>query len=287
MAGIAVKQTGWRGERGLTHIAKKQLREFFRGFAGAAAAILLLDYDGTLAPFRVNRFQAGPWAGVRELLNSIQDQGKTRIEVVSGRPAAEVAPLLGLKTPPRVWGLHGAERLNPRLGPNGRLERETFAAEVGAKLKEVIATLRRDALGGLFEEKPNAAVVHWRGAVPRKAREIEKRARALFEPLARMEGLQLLEFECGLELRAGRDKGGAVKAILDEFNNEFAAAGGAQKIPAAYLGDDLTDEAAFTAIRGRGLGVLVRREWRKTQADVWIRPPEELRDFLRKWLSVL
>jgi trehalose 6-phosphate phosphatase len=278
MAGIAARQTGWRGERGLTQLAEEQLKGFFRGFAGAAAAMLLLDYDGTLAPFRVDRFQARPWAGVRELLNRIQSQGKTRIEVVSGRPAAEIVPLLGLGTRPTVWGLHGAERLHP----DGRREVEALTPEALAKLKELSGTLRLNAFGGLFEEKRNAVVMHWRGAAPRQAREIEKRTRALFGPLARIGGLQLLEFECGLELRAGRDKGGAVKAILDA-----AAAGGAARIPTAYLGDDLTDEAAFTAIRGRGLGVLVRHEWRKTQADVWIKPPEELRDFLSMWLNAL
>jgi trehalose 6-phosphate phosphatase len=265
----------------LTHITEEQLREFFRRFAGAAASLLLLDYDGTLAPFRVDRFRARPWAGVRELLSQIQNQGKTRIEVVSGRPAAEIAPLLGLQTAPTVWGLHGAERLDP----DGRRELDALAPEVAARLKALVAALRQNAFGGLFEEKRNAVVLHWRGAAPRQAKEIEKRARALFEPLVRVGGLQMLEFECGLELRAGRDKGGAVKAILDEFNNGRAAAGGAQRIPAAYLGDDLTDEAAFTAIRGRGLGVLVRPEWRKTQADVWIKPPEELRDFLQMWLN--
>ena len=52
----------------------------------------------------------------------------------------------------------------------------------------------------------------------------------------------------------------------------------------AYLGDDLTDEAAFRALDERGLGVLVRPKLRATSADIWIRPPEELLDFLRSWL---
>ncbi len=249
---------------------------FFRGFAGAASSLLLVDYDGTLAPFRVDRFKAAPWAGVRELLSLIQDQKKTRLEVISGRPAHEVMRLLDMKTPPGVWGLHGAERLHP----DGRREFEPIAHPTRAHLEAVSARLRSDAFGGLFEEKPNAAVVHWRGAAPRKAREIEKRARELFEPLAQRDGLQLLEFECGLELRAGRDKGGAVKAILDELD-----ANGAAKVPAAYLGDDITDEAAFAAMKGRGLSVLVRRERRKTNADVWLRPPRELRAFLCRWLE--
>jgi trehalose-6-phosphatase len=94
-----------------------------------------------------------------------------------------------------------------------------------------------------------------------------------------MRGLTLLEFEAGLELRAGRDKGGAVEAILKE-----AGAGE----PVAFLGDDLTDEAAFRAVnrtQGSHLSVLMRREWRSSEADVWLRPPQELRQFLKQWVA--
>ena len=95
-----------------------------------------------------------------------------------------------------------------------------------------------------------------------------------------MDGLNLLEFEAGLELRSGRDKGGAVTAILEETAgpNPLSA-----PHPTAYLGDDLTDESAFRAVKGRGLGVLVRRQIRPTAADVWLRPPGELRGFLKRW----
>ncbi len=58
--------------------------------------------------------------------------------------------------------------------------------------------------------------MHWRGASPQHARLIEQRTRALFEPLAQIDGLRLLKFEAGLELRAGRDKGGAAEAIMKE-----------------------------------------------------------------------
>ncbi len=259
----------------MTPEAAEKLDRFFRAFAGGVRPLLLLDYDGTLAPFRVDRFQARPWAGVRELLAAIQRQNRTRMAVVTGRPAAEIAPLLGLDPPLEVWGLHGAERLYP----DGRRELEQAPAATRAKLDELKEHLRRDSLGGLFEDKANGAVMHWRGASPRKARLIEHRTRALFGPLARMEGLALLEFDAGLELRVGRNKGGAVEAILAE-----AGAGA----PAAYLGDDLSDEAAFCAVNraeGPHLSVLVRREWRQTAADVWLRPPGELRGFLERWLK--
>lgn len=53
----------------------------------------------------------------------------------------------------------------------------------------------------------------------------------------------------------------------------------------AYLGDDQTDENAFEALHGRGLSVLVRREYRPTNADVWIQPPEGVTAFLSDWAS--
>jgi trehalose-phosphatase len=145
------------------------------------------------------------------------------------------------------------------------------------KLDELREQLKHDSLGGLFEDKANGVVMHWRGVPPQKAKLIEKRTRALFEPLAQMDGLRLLEFEAGLELRVGRNKGGAVEAILAETKTHG---------PVAYLGDDLTDEAAFRAVNAvgpRGLSALVRRARRETTAQIWMRPPAELREFLERW----
>jgi trehalose-phosphatase len=254
----------------------EKLDEFFSAFTGGASPLLLLDYDGTLAPFRVDRFQARPWAGVRELLGAIQRQGRTKMVIVTGRPAAEIAPLLGLDPPLETWGLHGAERLYP----DGRRELEQATPAVQKALDELRETLKRDSLGGLFEDKANAVVMHWRGVSRKKAEQIEQRTRELFEPLARLEGLALLEFEAGLELRVGRNKGEAVEAILAE-------AGGLGAGPVAFLGDDITDEAAFRAVRrlGRlGLATLVRQEWRETAAEVWLQPPAELMAFFERWL---
>lgn len=254
-----------------------RLDEFFSFFAKGGRPHLLLDYDGTLAAFRVDRFQSRPWSGVRELLRRIQRQGKTRMAVITGRPAHEIAPMLQLDPPLEVWGLHGAERLYP----DGRCELEQAPPATMAKLEELRQFLKRDSLGGLFEDKANGAVMHWRGYSRKKAAEIERRSRELFEPLARLEGLALLDFESGVELRVGRNKGGAVEAILAETGD-----GG----PAAYLGDDLSDEAAFRAVQrlGKdGLSVLVRREWRETAAETWLKPPAELREFLARWAEAV
>ncbi len=70
------------------------------------------------------------------------------------------------------------------------------------------------------------------------------------------DGLHLLPFDGGLELRStNRTKGTAVAQILAQ---EPAA------LPAAYLGDDLTDEDAFAAIGSQGYSILVRSEVRES-----------------------
>ena len=269
-------------ERHVTDETAQKLDQFFRSFSADRAPLLSLDYDGTLAPFRVDRFKARPWTGVREAIGRIQRQGRTRIVVITGRPAKEIGPLLRgippvLESPVEVWGLHGAERLHA----DGKRELEQAPAETQRKLDELREHLRHNNLGGQFEDKPNAAVMHWRGASPRTAKFIETRTRELFEPLAKLEGLTLLPFESGLELRVGRDKGGAIGALIAEE---------APGTPVAFVGDDLTDEAGFRALnqaQGPHLSVLMRPECRETAADVWLRPPTELRAFLKMWYRAL
>ena len=72
------------------------------------------------------------------------------------------------------------------------------------------------------------------------------------------------------------DKGDAVRTIMEETGSD---------VPTAYLGDDLTDERAFRALGSKGLGILVRPNFRKTSAQAWLKPPDELLQFLSRWLA--
>jgi trehalose-phosphatase len=262
----------------VTEEASKTLQTFFSTFTQGIRPLLLLDYDGTLAPFRVDRSKARPYTGVREAIARILHQGQTRLVVITGRPAREIAPLLRgnppvIDQPIEVWGLHGSERIYP----DGRRELEQAPSPTQRRLDELREYLRHNNLGGEFEDKPNAAVMHWRGASPRTAKFIEARTRELFEPISRLEGLMLLEFEGGLELRVGRDKGAAIRTLVAEVP---------PGMPVAYLGDDITDEAAFKAlnlIEAPHLSVLMRSEPRDTSANLWLKPPSGLRGFLKRW----
>src|SRR5438128_10517394 len=78
----------------------------------ASTRVLLLDYDGTLAPFTPDRMRAFPYREIPELVSKIM-RHNTRVVLVSGRPARELLFLSGIQTQPEIWGSHGLERLYP------------------------------------------------------------------------------------------------------------------------------------------------------------------------------
>jgi trehalose-phosphatase len=136
--------------------------------------------------------------------------------------------------------------------------------------------LRDQGLHHRAEFKTGAVAIHWRGLDESMMAETRGQVLLGWLPIAQTTPMELLEFDGGIEMRMpGRDKGDAVRTILDEVGPE---------VPVAYLGDDITDERAFLALGTLGLSVLVRPEWRETAAALWIRPPEGLREFLARWL---
>lgn len=248
------------------------LEAFFERVASAARRVLMLDYDGTLAPFHLRPEEALPYPGVAEMLAEIIREGRTRVVIVSGRPAAELASLLGLPEPPEIWGAHGWERILP----SGEHRTDEPSAAARARLEEAERMIRELARDGVrVERKLASRALHWRGLPALEVARVREQATERWAPLTQEGEVELLEFDGGLELRAsGCNKQHAVKAVLSETGPDSAV---------AYLGDDITDEDAFAAVKLRGLAVLVRPEIRPTGADVWLRPPAELIAFLRRW----
>ncbi|HDS00633.1 MAG TPA: trehalose-phosphatase [candidate division Zixibacteria bacterium] len=247
------------------------LDQFFSDLSGAIKPILLLDYDGTLAPFQVKRDEAVPYPGVREILNQILRADHTHILVISGRRVDDLTALLKLEKQPEIWGSHGNERLlrDGRYILSKLSERESRGLDLARKWA------KEQGLDANLEEKPASLAFHWRGLDKSRADEIRKNVRDTWEPVKDYYNLKLLDFDGGIEIKvAGRNKGDAVQRILTEIDEIEEV---------AYLGDDFTDEDAFRALQGKGLRVLVRQERRETLADLWIIPPDELLYFLRRW----
>jgi len=250
-----------------------EIAQFIKTVAMSESSVLLLDYDGTLAPFSVDRQQALPYPGVVPTLQEIIASGRTRVVIVTGRSAEEVVPLLGIYPHPEIWGAHGVQRLRP----DGTCEIPSFGEDVSRALADASQWLGSQGLQTLTEHKPGGIAVHWRGFSKAKAEELRHRVLRAWFPIAHRASMSVIEFDGGVEMRVSNlNKGNAVRTILDEIDGEP---------PIAYLGDDATDERAFDTLRTRGLSVLVRHNWRKTSARVWLQPPHDLLDFLTQWMD--
>lgn len=254
-------------------MANGECYEFNAALARANQRLLLLDYDGTLAPFNPDRRRAFPYPPIPHLLRSIMDSCRTRVVVISGRSAREIPQLLGLKNPPEIWGSYGLERLMP----NGDYEVEAVVEKARTELDAAVGWAKQQGFEEFIEVKPGAFTLHWRGQTPQTVEAIRQAAYQALAPVACRSNLLFWEFDGGVELRVKSfDKGYVIRSILAESDPET---------PVAYLGDDLADEDAFRALEGRGLSVLVRQEARPTNAVRWLRPPDELIRFFYDWLS--
>lgn len=250
------------------------LLPFFEALSLRPKSALALDYDGTLAPFHVRRSEAVPYPGVRECVRRILATGRTRLVLISGRAPEEVRELLHIDPAPEIWGVHGQRR----LWPDGRLEMTPLKPAIQRILQDAAQWIDAQGFEDLVESKSGSIAVHFRGIPAERARAARSSIQVEWERLADKSGMSILQFDGGIELRPSEpNKGTAAATLLAELE---------PGTPLAYLGDDSTDEDAFRTLRGTGaLTVLVRPEWRETAAEAWIRPPEELLEFLNQWLA--
>lgn len=249
---------------------------FERALAAAGRGVFLVDYDGTLAPFVTDSRKARAYPGVAAALDALVETDRARVVIVTGRFLREAPPKLETRAVLEIWGSHGRERLQP----DGRYEVTAIDEHAARALAEADAWGERvAAAGGHCEAKPGCLAFHWRGAGLNQVVRIRHLVTEYFEREALEDVLELRSFDGGMELRApGPDKGDVVNQVIAESP---------PGTPVAYLGDDLTDEDAFRALRGRGLGVLVRSQWRKSGAGLWVRPPESLLCLLHRWRQCL
>ena len=259
-------------EKGLKPDAKLLVESLLGRVSRAPRSLLMLDYDGTIAPFRKNRDEAIPYPGFSLLLQQIVCTGRTRVVIISGRDANELVPFLEIEPRPEVWGLHGLQRVKAdgaeELSP---LAEPTIRALAAAEDWLLYQDLQQKA-----EFKTGSIAVHWRGLEECEVESLRGRVLLGWKNIARHNHLHLMEFDGGIEIRArNADKGDAVRTIMNEMNTDT---------PAAYFGDDTTDEHAFEAMNGRGLSVLVRPRHRTTAAQLWLKPPYEVFDLLAQWL---
>jgi trehalose 6-phosphate phosphatase len=212
-----------------------------------AAALVGVDFDGTLAPIVPDPDAARAHPDVPPALIRLAPR-LGRLAVITGRPAQVAVDYAALADVQRlvVLGHYGLERWEG--GVVTAPDDDPAVAAARTRVPELLAEL--GVADAFVEDKGQAVAVHVRRtADPAAAFDtVAPRLRALGDEL----GLVVEPGRMVIELRpAGGDKGDALRTLV------------AEQPPSAvvFIGDDLGDLAAFAAVetmRGDGLpGLLV------------------------------
>ena len=242
--------------------------------AGRQPAVFF-DFDGTLSEIVENPGSARLVEGAADALTSLTAQ--CPVAILSGRDLADVRQRIGL---PGIWyaGSHGFEL----TGPDGTHHENAEAAASLSVLEQAAAELAdqlADIPGVVVEHKRFGVAVHYRNAARDRVGEVAAAVRSAGQRTA----LRVTTGREVIELRPNVDwdKGKTLRWVLDHIcDNEQPGS-----LLPIYLGDDITDEDAFDAVRDDGIPIVVRHTDdgdRATAAKYALDNPERAREFTER-----
>jgi alpha,alpha-trehalase len=243
--------------------------------AGKRAAVFL-DYDGTLTPIVDRPELAVLSRSMRCIIERLAE--RCPVAIVSGRDRADVEALVALHG--LVYaGSHGFDI----AGPDGLRKEHERAAEFIPALDRADARLRREIAGvsgAQVERKGFAIAVHYRRVAEDEVGRIERAVATVAADtpdLRRTAGKKVFELRPRIEW----DKGRAVLWLLAALGLDD------ETVLPLYFGDDDTDEDAFAALAGRGIGIFVGDAGRSTAAEYVLADADEVGRFLGELATLL
>ncbi|MGH7772783.1 MAG: trehalose-phosphatase [Candidatus Binatia bacterium] len=239
----------------------------------ARRVFLFLDLDGTLVEIEPTPSAVELSAESKRSLVELTATPNILVAVVSGRRIEEIQSILHLSGIFYV-GLHGLVSLTPQ----GERICHPVGQEVIDALQSLLEKFNPSVLqipGIFFEDKGLTLALHFRQAREEKASEVVKefvQTVGIYQkrgiPLEILQGKEVVEVK-----PADTHKGKAVAYLLDRYGR------GALPI---YMGDDVTDEAAFLTLGQKGITILVTEIPRATAATYYLRNPDEVHEFLKR-----
>jgi trehalose 6-phosphate phosphatase len=238
---------------------------------------VFLDYDGVLTPIVRRPEDAVIGEEMRKTVHDLS--ALCRVAIVSGRDLRDVknkAAVEGIV----YAGSHGFDIESPGKGEveyRGGIEALPALDAAEQILLEELAGVA----GARIERKKFAIAVHFReveddSAVGRVEKVVDDALRTVGN-LRKTGGKKIFELRPDIDW----NKGKAILFVMEKLGwNE-------PDVLPFYIGDDLTDEDAFRALRAEGIGIVVRDEERPTLAVYALENPDEVRRFLLELTDLL
>lgn len=224
---------------------------------------LFLDLDGTMIDIAPRPDDVVAPKQLVRTLGALQRQLSGALAVISGRPIAAIDALLAPVQLPAA-GVHGAEiRFGDQLGVH------RAAPPIPSGVRWLLAPLA-SVPGVVIEDKTVAIAVHFRQAPEAAERVAESVGAAVAAHKA--DQLTIVPGKCVYEIKHSRFSKGTAVA-------EFMARQPWEGRRPVFVGDDVTDEAAFAVLpKWNGKGLAVGQD--RPGAVARFRTAAEVRDWL-------
>ncbi len=243
--------------------------------AARPAAVVFLDYDGTLTPIVARPEDARLSPRARAALVQAARNPALDVVIVSGRSLDDVRKRVGIPGITYV-GDHGFQIDGPGVSLRHEgLDHYRAAMDSAARRLEAL-----DVQGAHVERKTATVSYHVRQVNAEERPDVERRA----EQILRRLHLRVTHGKMVIEGRPPLDwhKGQAVLYVLMQRHG----ADWPSRTRALYIGDDVTDEDAFLSLRGIGRSIHVSPNvtTAATAADYRLPDPAAVIQLLR-WLA--
>ena len=232
---------------------------------------IFLDYDGTLTPIVSDPDAAELPDDNRKIITELSNI--TPVTIISGRDLKDLKSKIEISTAIYA-GSHGFDI----TGPDGLEMVHESEQEVTPALDEAEKCLKeelKDIKGSKIERKKFAIAVHYRNVENKDVKEVidaVKKEANRHEILKTGSGKKVLELKPDIDW----NKGYALNWLTEKLGWDR------ENYLRIYLGDDITDEDGFKALREDGIGILVGTHGEETSASFALRNTDEVSRFLEK-----